>query len=137
MRFPTINCVCSKVRRSPIRYLTERMQVKTNIHRERLAYDYPYADALTDEEEALYWSATREAEDAIARIAKIQERRKDSDGEIRSVLLSDEFHQLNKAIDQLDQSTTVLHLIEKAAEWTDQRDQNRESITATLLEKME
>jgi hypothetical protein len=97
------------------------MPIDANVHRERIAYDYPYDDTLTEGEEELYWSATKDAEDALARIAKIQEHRKGKDGEIQSVLLSDEFRALNDAIEKLDEATTVLHLIESAAEWTERQ----------------
>jgi hypothetical protein len=101
------------------------MQIETNVHRERIAYDYPYGETLTKSEKSLYWSATKDAEDALARIAKVQERRKGDNGEIKSVLLSDEFRQLNEAIDQLDEATTLLHLIEKASAWTERKKERR------------
>lgn len=44
------------------------------------------------------------------------------DGEIRSVRLSDEFRILNDAVEKLDEATTILHLVERAAEWTERRD---------------
>ena len=97
------------------------MQIATNVHRERIAYDYPYGETLTENEEALYWSATKDAEDALARIARIQKRRKGENGDIQSVLLSDEFRVLNDAIENLQEAMTVLHLIEKAADWEDSR----------------
>ena len=119
MRFPNLRSL--RVCRTRNRRHTERMQLDTNVHRERIAYDYPYADTLTEGEEEIYWSATKDAEDALSRIANVQERRKGENGEIRSVLLSDEFRELDDAIKQLDEATTILHLIERAAEWTEQR----------------
>ena len=111
------------------------MQIDTNVHRERIAYDYPYGETLTESEESVYWSATKQAEDALARIAKVQERRKGDNGEIRSVLLSDEFRQLNETIEQLDEATTLLHLIEKAAEWTDGKEERRAAALSEIAEK--
>jgi hypothetical protein len=111
------------------------MQIDTNVHRERIAYDHPYGETLTESEESVYWSATKQAEDALARIAKVQERRKGDNGEIRSVLLSDEFRQLNEAIEQLDEATTHLHLIEKAAAWTDGKEERRATALSEIAEK--
>lgn len=113
------------------------MQIDTNAHRERIDYDYPYGDTLTEGEEELYWSATRDAEDALARIAEIQECRKGENGEIRFILLSDEFQELDNAIKQLDEATTILHLIERAAEWTEQREEKRSEILNGLFDQLE
>ena len=113
------------------------MQIETNVHRERIDYDYPYADTLTEGEEELYWSATKDAEDALARIANVQERRKGENGEIRSVLLSDEFRELDDAIKQLDEATTLLHLIERAAEWTEKREETRSKSLNELFHEPE
>jgi negative regulator of replication initiation len=113
------------------------MQIDTNVHRERIDYDYPYGDTLTESEEALYWSATKDAEDAIAQIAKVQEHRKGENGEIRSVLLSDEFQALDDAIQRLDEATTILHLIERAAEWTERREEIRFKTLNELFDEMD
>jgi hypothetical protein len=113
------------------------MQIDTNVHRERIDYDYPYADTLTEGEEELYWSATKDAEDALARIAKVQERRKGENGEIRSVLLSDEFRELDDAIKQLDEATTILHLIGRATEWTEKREGTRSKSLSELFHEPE
>jgi len=111
------------------------MEIDTNVHRDRIVYDYPYGETLTESEESLYWSATKQAEDALARIAKVQEHRKGDDGDIRSVLHSDEFQQLNEAIEQLDEATTHLHLIEKAAAWTDGKEERRAAALSEVAEK--
>ncbi|MDL0126311.1 hypothetical protein [Halobacterium salinarum] len=111
------------------------MQIDTNVHRERIAYDYPYDDTLTESEEELYWSATKDAEDALARIAKVQERRKGKEGEIQSVLLSDEFQTLNAAIEKLDEATTVLHLVERSAEWTERQEEARFGTLSELFDE--
>lgn len=113
------------------------MEIDTNVHRERIAYDYPYGETLTESEESLYWSATKDAEDALARIEKVQERRKEDNGEIRSILLSDEFRQLNNAIEQLDEATTLLHLIEKAAAWTEGKEERRSAALDVIAEKQD
>lgn len=113
----------------------KQMEIDTNVHRERIEYNCPYSEILTESEKSLYWSATKDAEDALACIAKVQERRKGDDGEIKFVLLSDEFRQLNKAIEQLDEATTLLHLIERAAAWTEGKKDRKAAALTEIAEK--
>lgn len=108
------------------------MKLQNNINGNRLAYEYPYADALNEDEKELYWSATQKAEDAISRIWEIQERRIDENGDINYELLMDDFRELREAIDQLGKSITYLNLIEKSADWSKQMAEDREA----LLEEM-
>lgn len=101
------------------------MEIDTNSHRERIAYNYPYGEALTEDEESLYWLATKDAEDALARIAEIQERRKGNGGKIKYCLLGDELQELNEPIEQLGKATTLLQLVNKAARWSDEEEERR------------
>jgi hypothetical protein len=97
------------------------MQIHTNWTGDRIVYEYPYTDSLTSEEKEVYWSATKKAEDAIARISRVQETRTNDNGDISSVLLSDELLELKAATSRLSEAIAVLSLVERAAEWTDQR----------------
>ncbi len=106
------------------------MQSHTNWTGDRIVYEYPYADSLTSDEEAVYWSATKKAEDAIARISRVQETRTNDNGDIISVLLSDELLELEAATSCLSEAITVLSLVERAAEWTDRKVQRQSDIYA-------
>lgn len=108
------------------------MNVQNNINGNRIAYEYPYADTLTKDEQELYWSATEKAENSMSRIWQIQERRIDENGEISHELVMDDFRELREAVDQLGESITYLNLIEKSADWSDQMAENRK----VLLEEM-
>lgn len=135
MRFPHARSL--RVRRTPIWRHTERMKIDTNVYRERIDYDNPYRDTLTEREEELYWSAAKDAENALARIAKVQKRRKGENGEIKTSLLCDEFRKLNDAIEQLDEATTLLSLIIRAAAWTEQGEELRSEVLDEILDKAE
>ncbi|MDL0130445.1 hypothetical protein PNP59_05755 [Halobacterium salinarum] len=113
------------------------MQIDTNAHGDRIAYDYPYADTLTEREEELYWEATKKAEDAIARIAKVQEQRQITDGDINSALLSDEFRKLRKAMDKLQEAITTFHLLKKGAPWSEDRDSDETVLGGVFKEDRE
>lgn len=47
----------------PAKWPSNPMENRTNICNDRTAYDYPYDDTLTEGEEELYWSATKDAEE--------------------------------------------------------------------------
>ena len=108
----------------------EQMQIHTNWTGDRRVYEYPYGDSLTSDEEAVYWSATKKAEDAIARISRVQETRTNDNGDFISVLLSDELQELEAATSRLSEAITVLSLVERPAEWTDQKAQRQSDIYA-------
>jgi hypothetical protein len=94
------------------------MQIDTDTQPERITYDYRYGDTLSQGEEEMYWSATRDVEEALAQVTKFQEARKSDDGKIRAEIFSGNFQELDNAIKQLDEATTILRLIKKAADST-------------------
>ena len=114
------------------------MPIETNLTGDPIIYEYPYADLLDENEKELYWSATQEAEDALAKICCIQRRRSTKNGDISRVLLPDHFHELKDAIAQLSDAITLLYLIDKSVAWTEEMADKRESLPiGDLLESME
>ncbi|WP_306057047.1 hypothetical protein [Natronococcus wangiae] len=108
------------------------MQIETNINGDRIEYECNFADALDKSEKELYWSTTQKAEDAIARICDIQERRVSEDGDIRHRLLPHHFDELAFAIDDLNEAMMLLDLIERAADWSKHQEEWDEGFAAGL-----
>ncbi|WP_436343140.1 hypothetical protein [Natronorubrum sp. FCH18a] len=103
------------------------MQLDSNTNRNRLGYEYPYADTLDDRKEELYWSATQRAEDSLSRIWKVQDDRIDENGDINWRLTMDHFCELKEAITELEEAITYLDLIARAEDWTVRNQMFREA----------
>lgn len=84
---------------------------------DRLPDEFPYEGIFGNEErqERRYWSALRDAESAITRIAEFQNRRKDPDGEFDDLLASEGFREFRNAVFELRNAVGTLAQISAGA----------------------
>ena len=86
------------------------MQLENNLFGESIDYTQPYLTELSEDEEKACESALQDVEDAIARITKLQSRRKGRNGTIETPLRLDEIQKIDLALEELDENLAILKL---------------------------
>lgn len=82
-----------------------------------VTYENPWQDELGETEKEAYETAAQEAEDALAAIVMLQERRIDSQGSLREPLMGDEFRKLRDEMNRLEEAIDTLEFIGEFAGW--------------------
>lgn len=92
------------------------MPSKQNVCGQRIAYENPTRERLSENEADLYEDAYSEVEDTLAIIAEIQNERTNEDSKITESLTLTEVKTILEIGVPLERSLTVLEALEEASE---------------------
>lgn len=112
---------------------SKRMNFDSNINGTRIAYEYRFENELTEAEQELYEVATQEAENALAAIHHLQERRKGGEDAIEEHILYNGIDELRDEIGRLEEALTLIEAIAWATQPLDPKYKPRVSVAQAIL----
>lgn len=110
------------------------MKIDKNIRGKRIDYENPWRDGIRDEEHELYQAAAKEAENALAAIVNVQERRTSENGSLPYALTEDDINKLREEMRILEDALDVLDLVVKLHQWPIREEVIRGVIAGTRVE---